>query len=63
MPLWTDVIYSRDIINGYRMSNLDEYHLERYGTENWDIKVAFETAYGVITSDAVTLYNPNNISN
>lgn len=59
MPLWTDVIYAGDILNGYRISNLEKWFLEKYGAENWDIKVAFETPYGIITSDAAPLYNIN----
>lgn len=57
-PLWTTVIRDNDARNGYVVTELDEYHRNRIGLGLWEFKVAFETKYGIISSDSypVTVY-------
>ena len=55
-PQWTTVIYDSDRKKGYVISELAPIIEEYYGLGKWDFKVAFETQYGIISSDAVTEY-------
>lgn len=54
MPLWTSVISDKDRLNGYTVSTLDSY-FKKYGTKYWEIKVAFETEFGIISSDSESI--------
>ena len=54
-PLWTTVINENDIKKGYVITELDSYLLRKHGLGRWDFKVAFETEYGIISSDSVTI--------
>ena len=56
MPLWTTVITEQDRANGYVTTELDSYIANKHGLGEWDIKVAFETEYGIISSDSETVY-------
>ena len=56
MPLWTTVITEQDIANGYVTTELDSYIANKSGLGEWDIKVAFETEYGIISSDSETVF-------
>lgn len=55
-PLWTTVITDNDVQAGYVTTELDSYHKQRIGLGEWDFKVAFETKYGIISSDSETIY-------
>lgn len=55
MPLWTTVIDEFDRVNGITRTTLDS-HFRKSGIRDWDIKVAFETEYGIISSDSETVY-------
>lgn len=57
-PLWTTVIQDYNVQNGYVVTELDEYHRNKIGLGLWEFKVAFETKYGIISSDSypVTVY-------
>ena len=54
-PLWTTVITDNDIRAGYVTTELDSYHKQNIGLGEWDFKVAFETKYGIISSDSETV--------
>ena len=54
-PLWTTVITEQDRLAGSVMTRMDSYLEKRYGLGKWTFKVAFETPYGIIQSDPVTL--------
>lgn len=55
MPQWTTVITDTDRKNGYVITQLNEYTANRRGLGEWDFKVAFETEYGIISSDSETV--------
>ncbi len=55
-PLWTTAISAEDVNRGMVVSQLDPYFVKNRGLGEWDIKVAFETDFGIISSDSVTLY-------
>ena len=55
-PLWTTVITDNDRANGYVVTELDRDIEKRYGLGNWDFKIAYETIYGIISSDSKTIY-------
>ena len=52
MPQWTTVIDSVACEQGYVVSELDSYLKKKYGLGEWGFKVAFETKYGIISSDS-----------
>jgi hypothetical protein len=58
MPLWTDVITEKDARKGTKDTELVQFEIDKYGLNPWEIKVAFETEYGIISSDScpVELY-------
>ena len=56
MPLWTTVITEEDRSNGFVITELNSYIANKSGLGEWDIKVAFETDYGIISSDSETVY-------
>ena len=56
MPLWTTVITEQDRVNGYVTTELDSYTAKKLGLGKWDIKVAFETEFGIISSDSETVF-------
>lgn len=53
MPLWTDVINSKERKYGFATTRMKPYMLRSYRLGRWDFKVAFETQYGIISSDSV----------
>ena len=55
MPYWTTVIDESSSILGYIESELDPFFKTKYGSVNWEIKVAYETEYGIISSDSIHL--------
>ena len=55
-PVWTTVITGKDELAGSVVTELDSFLIHKYGLGKWDFKVAFETPYGIIQSDAVTLH-------
>ena len=55
MPVWTTVIKESDRTQGYTLTQLDSYTEKKYGLGQWDFKVAFETKYGIISSDSVSI--------
>lgn len=55
MPLWTTKITKEDCEHGFVMTTLDKYIANRWGLGEWDFKVAFETKYGIISSDSQTV--------
>ena len=55
MPLWTTVIDEKAQENGIVESELDSYTIKKYGLGYWDFRVAFETKYGIIGSDNVSV--------
>ena len=54
MPLWTTIIDGYEGVEGKTVSELDSYISNKFGLGEWDFKVAFETQYGIISSDSVT---------
>ena len=54
-PLWTTVITDSDCLAGSVMTQMDSYLVKKFGLGKWTFKVAFETPYGIIMSDSVTL--------
>lgn len=56
MPLWTTVITDEDRANGFVVTELDSYIAYRRNNSEWDLKVAFETPYGIISSDSKSVY-------
>ena len=56
MPLWTTVIDDDACEQGNIESELDTYFVKKYGLGYWDFKVAFETKYGIISSDNISIY-------
>ena len=56
MPQWTTVIDSVACEQGFVVSELDSYLKKKYGLGEWGFKVAFETKYGIISSDTETAY-------
>lgn len=55
MPLWTTVITDTDRAQGCVVTELDSYVVKKIGSGKWDLKVAFETEYGIISSDSETV--------
>lgn len=56
MPLWTTVITDSDRKRGYVITQLNEHTAKNCGLGQWDFKVAYETMYGIISSDSETVY-------
>lgn len=57
MPVWTTKITPTDVTNGYVISEPPS-HFFSYGDYNmstWEYKVAYETEYGIISSDSMAL--------
>ena len=55
-PLWTTIITKDDAQKGFTVTELDSYLKRKFGLGRWDFKVAFETEYGIISSDSETVY-------
>jgi hypothetical protein len=55
MPLWTEIIDDNDRSKGYVVTELPDYTAQKSGLGMWDFKVAFETDYGIISSDSVSV--------
>ncbi len=56
MPQWTTVIDENALKDGNIVSILDPYLSETIGLGDWDFKVAFETKYGIISSDNISVF-------
>lgn len=56
MPLWTTVIDDDACEQGNIESELDTHFVKKYGLGYWDFTVAFETKYGIISSDNISIY-------
>lgn len=54
-PLWTTVISTNDVQSGSVVTELDAYLRNKIGLGLWEFKVAFETRYGIISSDSYTV--------